>query len=179
MPELAIAVLGPDRPGVVAAVSEALLGGAAAAGGGNLTDASMTVLRGQFAMTLVVDVALDEEQAARLLAPVAAALGLRVSVRAADPDPDLLRPPSAPYVLRLHGADRPGLVHRATALLAGYDANITDLTTRLVAGDVYVMLVSVDVPTSAPVDGLVHAVAELAAELQVEASLRPADSDVL
>lgn len=177
MPQLAVAVLGPDRPGVVAALTEVLL-----ADGGNLSDASMTLLRGQFAMTLVVDVASGADAVRDELRPVAEQLDLLVSVRETSPDTDDLRPPSAPYLLRVHGADRPGLLHRTTALLASYDANITDLATRTVGAagaPVYVMIVSVDVPTSAPVDGLVQAVRELAAELQVEASLRPADADTL
>lgn len=177
MPQLAVAVLGPDRPGVVAALTEVLL-----SDGGNLEDASMTLLRGQFAMTLVVDVDAGADGVRAGLAPVAEQLDLLVSVRETSPDTDDLRPPSAPYLLRVHGVDRPGLLHRTTALLASYDANITDLSTRLVGGPtspVYVMLVSVDVPTSAPVDGLVQAVRELASELEVEATLRPAEGDLL
>ena len=46
--ELAITVIGPDRTGIVADVAEALAGL-----GANLTDSTMTRLRGHFAMTLV------------------------------------------------------------------------------------------------------------------------------
>lgn len=159
----------------MAALTEVLL-----ADGGNLADVSMTLLQGQFAMTLVVDVAARVERVRADLAPVAEQLDMAVSVRATSPDTDDVRPPSAPYLLRVHGADRPGLLHRTTRLLADYDCNITDLSTRLVGeAAVYVMLVAVDVPTSAPVEGLVQAVRELASELEVEASLRPADSEVL
>ena len=77
MPELAVAVLGPDRPGVIAALSEVVL-----AEHGNLLDASMTILRGQFAMTLVVDVPVDADHVLADLGPVAERLGLLVSVRA-------------------------------------------------------------------------------------------------
>ena len=48
MPELAITVIGPDRTGIVADVAEALAGV-----GANLTDSTMTRLRGHFAMTLI------------------------------------------------------------------------------------------------------------------------------
>jgi len=177
VPELAVAVLGPDRPGVVAALTEVLL-----ADGGNLSDASMTLLRGQFAMTLVVDVAAEADQVRADLSPVAEQLDLLVSVRETSPDTDDLRPPALPYVLRVHGADRPGLLHRMAGLLASYDVNITDLVTRLVGAagaEVYVMVVGCDVPTSAPVEGLVRAVEETARALDVEATLRPADADLL
>ena len=46
--ELAITVIGHDRPGIVADVAEALAGV-----GANLTDSTMTRLRGHFAMTLI------------------------------------------------------------------------------------------------------------------------------
>ena len=49
MPLLAVTVLGHDRPGIIADVT-----GALAELGGNLEDSSMTLLRGHFAMTLVV-----------------------------------------------------------------------------------------------------------------------------
>jgi glycine cleavage system transcriptional repressor len=180
---LAVAVLGPDRPGVVAALSEVLL-----ADGGNLADASMTVLSGrQFAMSLVVEVPHQQDHVEAALEPVAAKMDLLVAVRpVADalPAAELAaaRAGTSPYLLRLHGADRPGLVHRATALLAGHGANITDLTTRLV-GDldapVYVMLAAVDVPAGSDVAALTSAVQELAAELDVEVGFAPADDDLL
>ena len=48
MNELAITVIGHDRPGIMADVAEVLAGL-----GVNLTDSTMTRLRGHFAMTLV------------------------------------------------------------------------------------------------------------------------------
>lgn len=176
MTRLAVAVLGPDRPGVIAALTEVLL-----RDGGNLEDASMTLLRGQFAMTLIVDVDESAAEVSQRLQGVSDSLDLLVSVRETSPESDDLRPPSASFVLRVHGADRPGLLHRMTSLLASYDVNVTDLSTRLVgaaAAPVYVMLVSCEVPTSAPLDGLQRAIVELASELEVEATLRPVDGDL-
>lgn len=177
MTRLAVAVLGPDRPGVIAAVTRELL-----ADGGNLEDASMTLLQGQFAMTLIVDRNTSVDEVSAALQDVSRSLDLLISVRETSPDSDELRPPCVPHVLAVHGGDRPGLLHRMSALLASYDVNITDLSTRLVgagAAPVYVMLVSCDVPTSAPLAGLRRAVLELAAELGVEATLRPVDGDLL
>src|SRR4051794_6197421 len=125
VPELAVAVLGPDRPGVIAALSGVLLAGA-----GNLEDVSMTILRGQFAMTLVVDLPSPAEAVAADLARVAERLGLLISVRdapAAQP-----APAGEPFVVTVHGADRPGIVHAVTAAVAVAGGNITDLSTRLV-----------------------------------------------
>jgi glycine cleavage system transcriptional repressor len=46
--QLAITVVGHDRPGIIARAAEIL-----AASGMNLEDSSMTLLRGHFAMTLI------------------------------------------------------------------------------------------------------------------------------
>jgi glycine cleavage system transcriptional repressor len=167
---------------VVAALSEVLL-----ADGGNLEDASMTVLSGaQFAMSLVVDVPHEAAQVQEVLAPVAARLDLLVAVRPVSvtgrTEPSSGAPEAAPYLLRLHGADRPGLVHRATALLAAHEANITGLTTRVagaVGAAVYVMIVGLDLPAGADVEAMQTAVRALAADLDVEIALSPADDDLL
>ena len=62
--ELAITVIGPDRTGIVADVSEALAGV-----GANLTDSTMTRLRGHFAMTLICT-GPTVEDAEKALAPL-------------------------------------------------------------------------------------------------------------
>jgi len=132
-------------------------------------------------MTLIVDVAHSVDAVSAALQGLSDSHDLLISVRETTVEADDLRPPSMAYALRVHGADRPGLLHRMTFLLASYDVNVTDLSTRLVgsaAAPVYVMLVSCDVPTSAPLDGLQRAFVELAAELEVEATLRPVDGDL-
>jgi glycine cleavage system transcriptional repressor len=171
VPELAVAVLGPDRPGVIAALSEVLL-----AEHGNLLDASMTILRGQFAMTLVVDVPVDADRVIADLSPIAQQLGLLISVRAVGAPEE--GPATAPYVVHVHGADRPGIVHRITGTLAVYGANVTDLTTRLADG-LYVLVAEIAVPSSVDVTALQADVAAAAADLGVTATVQPADSDVL
>jgi glycine cleavage system transcriptional repressor len=62
MPSLAVTVIGRDRPGIIAEVTGVLAGL-----GGNLEDSSMTLLRGHFAWTLIVDIDVSaDELAARL-----------------------------------------------------------------------------------------------------------------
>ena len=58
-----------------------------------------------------------------------------------------------PYLLSVHGADRPGIVSAVTAVVAAAGGNITDLSTRL-TGELYVLLAEVDLPSSADVDAL-------------------------
>jgi len=165
MTTYAVTAVGPDAPGEVAALAEAL-----EALGANLEDASMTRLRGHFAMTLVasLDAPLSAVQSA--LESAAAASGLHVSVWSVDDDAP---PPTVgrPWRVTLHGADRPGLVAGLARELASVGANITDLSCRLV-GELYVMTLEVD--TARPLE-----LSRVAERLGVSVHAEPADEDVL
>jgi glycine cleavage system transcriptional repressor len=165
MTTYAVTAVGPDGPGEVAALAEALAGL-----GANLEDASMTRLRGHFAMTLVASVAAEAAEVERALQPVAASTGLHISVWPVDDDAP---PPEGgrPWRVTLHGADRPGLVAGVARELASAGANITDLSCRL-AGELYVMTLDVDAATE-------PALGDVAARLGVTLHVTPADEDVL
>jgi len=167
----AVTVLGRDRPGIIATAT-----GALADLGGNLEDSSMTLLRGHFAMTLVVSCGADRDAVHGALATAFADTDLVVSVIELDG----ARPPApgATHVLSVHGGDRPGIVSAVAGLVASHGGNVTDLTTRL-AGSLYVLIAEVELPPSADVDALTDALGALATELGVEATLRPADTDLL
>ena len=63
--------------------------------------------------------------------------------------PDAIAAPAGePHVLSVHGADRLGIVAAVTRALAEAGGNITDLTTRL-AGPLYVLVAEVDLPPGA------------------------------
>jgi glycine cleavage system transcriptional repressor len=170
MSELAITVIGHDRPGIVADVAEAL-----ARLGANLTDSTMTRLRGHFAMTLICTgpAAAEVETA---LAPLAADDRLLATVRAVVAEAEAARP-GEPYVLAVHGADRLGIVAAVTRVVAEAGGNVTDLTTRLV-GPLYVVVAELDLlPGTA--EELAPRLAEVGAGLEVEVTLRRADLDLL
>ncbi|MEV4659006.1 ACT domain-containing protein [Micromonospora sp. NPDC049301] len=170
MNELAITVIGRDRPGIVADVAEVL-----ARLGANLTDSTMTRLRGHFAMTLIcTGPAAAEVEAA--LAPLAAEGQLLATVRAVTPDGEVA-PVGEPYVLAVHGSDRMGIVAAMTRVLVDAGGNVTDLSTRL-AGSLYVVLAEVELPAGV-IDGLTDRLHRTAGELGVEVTLRPADPDLL
>ncbi|MEU4383186.1 glycine cleavage system protein R [Micromonospora echinofusca] len=170
MNELAITVIGRDRPGIVADVAEVL-----ARLGANLTDSTMTRLRGHFAMTLIcVGPAAADVEAA--LAPLSADGQLLATVRAVTPDGETA-PAGEPYVMAVHGADRMGIVAAMTRALADAGGNVTDLSTRL-AGALYVVVAEVELPPGTA-DELAGRLTATAAELGVGVTLRPADPDVL
>ncbi|GIF09113.1 glycine cleavage system protein R [Actinoplanes siamensis] len=167
MPELAITVIGPDRTGIVADVAEAL-----AAVGANLTDSTMTRLRGHFTMTLICTgpPAADAERAL-----VRLGAELLTTVREVEACPD--RETGEPYLVSVHGADRLGIVAAVTRVVAAAGGNITDLTTRL-TGPLYLLVAEVDLPPGREGE-LAEQLAVAAAELGVEVTLRHAESELL
>jgi glycine cleavage system transcriptional repressor len=169
---LAVTVIGHDRPGIIAEVT-----GVLARVGTNLEDSSMTLLRGHFAMALICAGDRTVKEIEEALAPVAADGSLVVSVRELPEEP-LTEPGGSPYVLSLHGGDRPGIVSAITRVLADVRGNITDLTTRL-TGDLYVLIAEADIPPTVDVEALQARLTEVADELGVEVTFRPLDADVL
>jgi len=179
---VAVTAVGADRPGIVAAVTRVFVDH-----GCNLEDSSMTILRGQFAMMLVVDApaGVDADALESALAEPASALDLVVSVRSLA-DVNVAATPStgtsASWSVSVYGADHPGIVHGVADLLAGEGVNITDLSTRVIGGPdrpVYAMLLEVTLPPQADPEALGRRLAEAAAELGVDASLHLSDADIL
>jgi glycine cleavage system transcriptional repressor len=173
--ELAVTAVGPDRPGIVAALSGALLGLAA-----NLEDCRAALLRGSFAMAMVVAVpdGVDEAAVERALAPEATRLGLTLWIGPATP----AGPAAAGErcVVSVYGADHPGIVHATSRMLAAHEVNIVDLSSRLV-GDppVYVLGMEVDLPAGLAPSVLEAALRPLAAEQRVEVALEVESDDVM
>ncbi len=180
MNRVAIAAFGPDRPGMVAAITGVLMGH-----GGNLEDTSMTILQGHFAMMLVVGMPEGESPPVleEALSREVSSLGLTVMVRPLEEDGAALDDvPGSNWSVSVHGSDRPGIVHRITRLLADHGANIVDLSTRVtgVPPDlVYVMLFDITLGADADVDLLQAELATLGEELAVEAHMRPHEPEVL
>jgi glycine cleavage system transcriptional repressor len=171
---LAIAAIGADRPGIVAAVTRVLYDR-----GCNIEDTSMTILRGHFAMTLIVAGPDDAPALEAALAPAAADLGLLLTVR--EVAAEAAHAPARPYVVSVYGADHPGIVSAVAGLLADLGVNIIDLTTRLVdqPEPLYAMFLDVDLPAGADFGDVARALDALAGDLRVEASIRAAEPDVL
>jgi glycine cleavage system transcriptional repressor len=131
-----LTVIGADRPGIVARLTEALF-----RGGCNLGEASMVRLGGNFSIMLMVQGA-DAAALERLVRPVTDALGLRLHL---DPIHGELHLHIEPNVqVTVYGADRPGIVAQATAALAAAGLNILDLNTDVggtAERPIYVMLI--------------------------------------
>ena len=168
----AITVLGHDRPGIIAETTDRLAGL-----GLNLEDSTMTLLRGHFAMTLICAGAAGDDDIEAALAPLAADGSLTVTVREVPPE-EAAPPAGTSWILSVHGGDRPGIVSAVAAVVAAAGGNITDLTTRL-AGELYLLVAEVDLPSGADAGALERDLARVAADLGVGVTLRAAETDEL
>lgn len=164
--------VGADRPGIVAAISEALLDQ-----GLNIEDSQMTILGGHFAMILIVSGAEHGGLEERLQA-AAAAVGLD-AVHVSEV-PELAAGPRGPsHIVTVYGADHPGIVHAVAAALAERAVNITDLETRLLGEGLYVMMLEVALPADADTGALEGALRAVGEEQGVEVTIRPLEPDAL
>lgn len=168
----AITVLGHDRPGIIAWTTDRLAGL-----GLNIEDSSMTLLRGHFAMTLICAGDSPDAAIVEALAPLGADGTLTVTVGEV-PHEEVPATPGTQWVLTVHGGDRPGIVSAIVGEVARVDGNITDLTTRL-AGELYLLVAEVSLPTGVDTDALEAAIKAAATELGVGATLRAVEADEL
>lgn len=171
MGELAVTVIGHDRTGIVADVAEVLAGL-----GLNLTDSTMTRLRGHFAMTLVCAGPPTPAEVEAALAALTIDRSLTIAVYGVRPEPPATGA-GLPYVLTVYGADRLGIVATVARAVAEFGGNVTDLTTRL-SSDLYVLIAEIELPP-ADVDRLTDRLAAVGGLLGVDVRLRPAEADVL
>jgi glycine cleavage system regulatory protein len=169
MTALTLTLIGPDRPGLVRALSERI-----AAVGGNWLESRMARLAGQFAGILLVDIPAGEVD--RFIADLHALedKGLRATV-----ERGLREEPPAQHrtlLLELVGQDRPGIVREIAQALAGRGVNIEELTTRVVSGSfsgesLFEAQAKLRVPPEVPADDLQDLLEKLANELMVDISL--------
>ncbi len=115
-----LTVVGQDRPGIVAGLTQALY-----RGGVNLGEASMTRLGGSFTVMLRVESDAAADGLQQLVAPLARDMALRVHVDPVEGRGDEPAEPNAR--IAVHGADRPGIVAQVTGALAAVGFNILDL----------------------------------------------------
>jgi glycine cleavage system transcriptional repressor len=161
--------MGADRPGIVAAIAERLV-----EHGVNVTDSHMGILRGHFAMTLIVTGEEAGEDALRQdLGVVATELGLE-ALSLVGVEEAAAVTSEASHTVTVYGADHPGIVAAVTRILADAGVNVCDLYTRL-SGELYVMFLEVAAPGGLPEEAL----AAVAAEQGVEVSVQPLETDVL
>src|ERR1700733_3665557 len=160
MASLILTVVGPDRPGLVRALSEAV-----AATGGSWLESRMARLAGQFAGIVLVEAPESLLEDLRALE----SQGLRIVVQggaAAETTGDRL-------TLEVVGNDRPGIVRDITAVVAAHGINIEELTTGVSSGSfsgelLFKATALLRAPDAAAVEAMRAGLEQLGNELMVD-----------
>ena len=169
----AVSVVGKDRPGIVAAITEGLFNL-----GCNIADSSCTMLGGEFAMILIVSLKRPFTKARLVeeLKPVCDQIGMSLGVRTLHSDEVARQETNGEIcMISVYGADQPGIVYRVTKELAARTINITDLNTKLIGTDeepVYVLMLEVALPEGESPESVEQTLAALKKELHVEIGVR-------
>ena len=127
MSSLVVTLIGPDRPGVVRALSDK-----ATEHGANWTDSLMANFAGQFAGIVHLQVAAQNSQALQLAIRALDSADLHILVTQAD---DVQPSPSVRRIhLQLIGHDRPGIIHSISTRLATQGVSIDKMKTHIASG---------------------------------------------
>jgi glycine cleavage system regulatory protein len=163
MPSLILTVVGPDRPGLVRALSEAV-----AARGGSWLESRMARLAGQFAGIVLVEAPeslLDDLRALE-------GQGLRIVAQSGSaPETTAVAQPA--LALEVVGNDRPGIVRDIALILSENAVNIEELTTGVASGSfsgetLFRVTALVRAPDAAAVDAMRTGLERLGNELMVD-----------
>lgn len=118
---LVVTILGPDRPGLVQALSEVV-----ADAGGNWLESRMARMAGRFAGILRVEC--EDAAVAALEQAVQRVEGLSVQLQRVEPEDPAGRQSMEIDVV---GNDRPGIIRELSAAIAGAGGNVEELSTTL------------------------------------------------
>jgi glycine cleavage system transcriptional repressor len=172
MSKIAVFVLGPDRPGIIAATSQVLFEQEY-----NLEGVNQTSLQSQFVGIFIASPSGQArgEDLLRILRERLDPLGLFVHLRPVDPPDERPATPCEPHVITTIGPDRPGLVAGITGFLAQHGANITNLKAVSRADrerQEYVTFYEVDIPAGIEREAFRNALRERARELGLDVNLQ-------
>ena len=172
-----IFVIGKDRPGIVAGVSEVLYKNKF-----NIEDSSMTILEDHFAMILIIS-SKEKQQIPILMKKfreIGERLHLTISIKRFSAAPGEKEPAVSadPYIITLIGADKIGIVHRITKLITKENINITDVRTEIIGQEkspVYTMILEIEIPSHVKKRIFKSCLKKLGKDLNVEITLKPID----
>lgn len=173
--KVVISVLGFDRPGIVAAVTRALLENRC-----NIEDVNQTIMQTEFAGVFIATVPAEIEDKSLLdgLCATLQPLGLTVVVKPLSGATDWTAPESEPFVVTTVGPDRMGLVAGMTEVLARFGVNIANLKAVFRGGENprdNLMIYEVDVPVTVEMRAFREALKERAGSLDLELNLQHRD----
>jgi len=166
---LVVTIVGPDRPGLVSAISDK-----AAEFGANWADSLMANLADQFAGILLLKV--PSRNADMLVAALESLRSTTMHIAVARGGAAASSKAARRIKLELVGQDRPGIIRSISSELAKHGVSIEKLQTRIASGamsgeQMFHMNAALSVPTTLTEDSLRTALEGLANELMVDISL--------
>lgn len=175
MKKIVVCVLGYDRPGIIAAVSQLLSHHRC-----NIEDVSQTILQTEFVGVFIASMP-DDVGEDVLLASLRASLepmGLLVLVKPMTRSSEWVPPESEPFIVTTMGPDRLGLVAGITEVMARFRINISNLKAVFRGTDKPThnfMIYEVDIPLATDQEGFRSALGERARELGLDITLQHRD----
>jgi glycine cleavage system regulatory protein len=168
MTALVITFIGPDRPGLVRAISSRV-----AAQGGAWLESRLARLAGEFAGIVRVESPEAKVEALTAALRALAAEGLTVTISIAH---ETVRPTPEVLTLELLCLDRPGIVAEVTETLTALDINIEEFESGLVEAaftgqPMFKATARLSAPPTLRIDDLRRRLERLAAEMMADISL--------
>lgn len=173
MNKFVLSILGCDRPGIVALVSEIL-----ARHKCNVEDLTQTVLQTEFAAIFIITA--DSGSLEKLIDSLKSRLeplGLNVLIKEMNAGCPLIKAPQ-PFVAVAIGPDQPGQIAGLSGVMRDYGCNITAIKAinrSPMYPDKIIIIIEMDVPLSAPVPDLRQSLEKISSRLGLECSLQHKD----
>jgi len=173
MKKVAVSVFGPDRPGILATVSNILF-----ERGCNIENVTQTILQSEFSGIFIAEIPdeMSAETLHDLLETTICPMDLQAYVKYLKTGlPALCGKASEPFVITTRGPDRKGLVAKITRIIANYGVNVTNLQAVFRGGDNpfdNMMIYEVDVPTDIDQHAFHRDLRQQAAELELIVSIQ-------
>jgi len=178
---IAVTIVGKDKSGIIAALTGALY-----KAGGNLEDASMTILEGEFAMIFLAALKTTKmyEKLLDQLELLERKEGLLITTREVEHSlkyGQKHRSGTNSWIVSVSGKDRAGIVYRVSKILATHQLNITDLNSKIMGKGkktAYALFLEVDLPRrdAHVIPTLKKQFAKLGREIGVTIALNPVES---
>lgn len=174
MKKIILSVLGHDRPGILAAVSELLL-----ENGCNIENASQTILQSVFGSLLLVtlpeDLSPDTLKSRMSKSLAGMALDIFIKEHSSSPVQETGVQPTEAFIITAFGPDQPGLVSAVSRCVANHGINISNLRAVFKGGNEpgnNVMIFEVDIPDVADLKQVNDDLDKVAARLNLTINLQ-------
>jgi len=175
--------IGPDKPGIVSAITKVVRDL-----NGNIVDTSMTILGSQFAllMSITFPASVDEAVVRNRFTQVEDELGFTVFLKPQE-DTDKVEfettNDAEPFMISIAGVDKTGITYEITHILAKFGVNITDLNATQIHGNddaaVYIMMIECLIGAHVDREIFERELAMMGEQLNVEVTYHPIDAIAL